>query len=91
MNDTAQTAPPATSSSSAKPRVIKNPRRILLEVDKSTRRPAFIHEGRPGKPGEIIHFLMENGNTYAGEVKETTEVDGEVLVEFKDDLTLVEE
>lgn len=49
--------------------------------------PAAIYRGDKPSKGSKISLKMKNGTTYEGLVHDSTEADGEVLVEFRDGLT----
>lgn len=48
--------------------------------------PAALYSGTAPTKGSKITLKMDNGATYSGIVHDATEVDGEVLVEFRDGL-----
>ena len=51
--------------------------------------PAMIYNGEAPEKGDVMQFLMPNGITYSGTVADSTEADGEVLVEFTSGLVPV--
>ena len=48
--------------------------------------PIARFKGDVPKPGDLLEFTLANDVTYVGTVSDATEVDGEVIAEFKDGL-----
>ena len=59
-----------------------NGARIVTMPTKTGSTPAMIYKGEVPEKGDVMQFSMPNGVTYSGTVAESTEADGEVLVEF---------
>ena len=62
--------------------------RLIRIARGDVRYPAAIYKGEAPANGSKIMLKMGNGSTYSGIVHDATEADGEVIVEFRDGLTV---
>ena len=88
MTDTKQTAPAEQSAAPEKPKGPIKGARLIRLARGDHRYPAAIYKGEAPAKGSKIMLKMGNGSTYSGIVHDATEADGEVIVEFRDGLTV---
>ena len=62
--------------------------RLIRLARGDQRYPAAIYKGEAPAKGIKITLKMGNGSIYSGIVHDATEADGEVIVEFRDGLTV---
>ena len=84
-----KTAPAEQSLAPEKPKGPIKGARLIRIARGDQRYPAAIYKGEAPAKGSKIMLKMGNGSTYSGIVHDATEADGEVIVEFRDGLTLV--
>jgi hypothetical protein len=81
----------ALAEQSAAPEKPKGPikgARLIRIARGDVRYPAAIYKGEAPAKGSKIMLKMGNGSTYSGIVHDATEADGDVIVEFRDGLTV---
>jgi len=72
------------------PEVIE-PVRLIKIARGDKNYPAIIYNGEAPQIGETLLMRLDNGVTYTGTVYDMTAVSGEVLVEFTDGISPVQE
>ena len=83
-----KTALAEQSPAPEKPRGSIKGARLIRIARGDQRYPAAIYKGEAPAKGSKISFKMANGSTYSGIVHDATDADGEVIVEFRDGLTV---
>jgi hypothetical protein len=73
---------PATAEQSF---VIESPRTTRIH-EGGKQHTALIYRGDAPEVGQVLRFVLANGVTYQGKVKDFTDTDGEILAEFSDGL-----
>lgn len=91
--DTKKTAPAEQSSAPEKDRVhkitgVKLHRQPMQKGVKSIPAALYASNTAPDA-GDVLQFTLENGVTYRGVVREAVVAQGQVMVEFRSDLTVV--
>ena len=83
-----KTALAEQSPAPEKPNGLIKGARLIRIARGDQRYPAAIYKGEAPAKGSKIMLKMGNGSTYSGIVHDATEADGEVIVEFRDGLTV---